>query len=64
MAYEMFSEEGDALVADLIQLAQQHGLDCAVVTRVMSALARDSRFGEITDTAVREQIGSALGWYE
>jgi hypothetical protein len=30
----------------------------------MSALSKDERFGEATDTEVRETIGVELGWYK
>jgi hypothetical protein len=59
----MFTDQGNALVADLVKLAKTHGLSYPVVMSMMDAIGTDECFGEITDTAVREEIGDALGWY-
>jgi hypothetical protein len=63
MNYGMFSNAGNAVVADLIKMAKNHSLPEKVVMAMMSAIAKDECFGEIEDTEVRECIGSALGWY-
>lgn len=63
MNYAMFTDQGNALVADLVKLAKTHGLSYPVVMSMMDAIGTDECFGEITDTAVREEIGDALGWY-
>jgi hypothetical protein len=31
---------------------------------LMNGIGQDDRYGEITDTEVRERIGEELGWYE
>jgi hypothetical protein len=62
--YAMFSEEGNLVVADLVTYSKIHNLPVTVVLAMMSAISKDDRFGEITDTAVRECIGSELGWYK
>jgi hypothetical protein len=62
--YEMFSEEGNLAVADLVTFSKIHNLQDTVVLALMSALSKDDRFGEATDTAVRECVGSELGWYK
>jgi hypothetical protein len=62
--YEMFSEEGNLAVADLVTFSKIHNLQDTVVLALMSALAKDERFGEATDTAVRETVGVELGWYK
>jgi hypothetical protein len=62
--YEMFSEEGNLAVADLVTFSKIHNLQDTVVLALMSALSKDERFGEATDTAVRECVGSELGWYK
>jgi hypothetical protein len=62
--YEMFTDEGNLAVADLVTFSKIHNLQDTVVLALMSALSKDSRFGEATDTAVRECVGSELGWYE
>ena len=64
MDYGMFTESGSNLVADVVKMAKTYGLTPTVVMRMMHAIAIDERFGEITDTAVRETIGEELGWYE
>lgn len=64
MTYGMFSDAGDAVVANLVSMAKTHGFSNVVVMAMMNAIAKDECFGEITDTEVRESIGCALGWYE
>jgi hypothetical protein len=61
--YGMFTDAGNALVADLVELAKKHGLSYPIVMSMMDAIGTDECFGEITDTAVREEIGEELGWY-
>ena len=63
MTYGMFTEAGDA-VENLVSMAKTHGFSDTVVMAMMSAIAKDECYSEITDTAVREEIGCALGWYE
>ena len=62
--YEMFSEEGNLAVADLVTFSKIHNLPDTVVLALMKSLSSDERFGEATDTAVRECVGSELGWYK
>lgn len=64
MTYGMFSDAGNAVVANLVSMAKTHGLSDVVVMAMMSAIAKDECYAEITDTEVRECIGCALGWYE
>ena len=61
--YGMFTDAGNAVVADLVDFAKTHGLSYPVVMSMMDAIGSDECFGEITDTAVREEIGDELGWY-
>ena len=61
--YGMFTDAGNAVVADLVAFAKTHGLSYPVVMSMMDAIGSDECFGEITDTAVREEIGDELGWY-
>jgi hypothetical protein len=63
MNYAMFTEHGNSLVTDLVNMAQTYGLDGEVVMGMCAAIAKDYNFAEITDTAVREEIGCHLGWY-
>jgi hypothetical protein len=62
-SFEMFTSAGDRVVADLVEFAKTHNLSYPVVMSMMDAIGTDERFGEITDTAVREVIGEELGWY-
>jgi len=62
--YEMFTDEGNLAVADLVTLSKIHNFPDTVVLALMSALSKDERFGEATDTAVRETVGVELGWYK
>jgi hypothetical protein len=62
--YEMFTSAGDLAVADLVTFSKIHSLPDTVVLALMSALSKDERFGEATDTAVRETVGVELGWYK
>lgn len=64
MDYGMFTESGNSLVADVIQMAKTYGLNHTVVMRMMESIAKEEDFGEIADTEVRESVGDALGWYE
>lgn len=64
MTYGMFSDAGNAVVANLVSMAKTHGLSDVVVMAMMSAIAKDECYAEIEDTEVRECIGCALGWYE
>jgi hypothetical protein len=63
-SYGMFTSAGDRVVGDLVKLAKDHGLSETAVLSMMDAIAKDEDFGEITDTAVREEIGIELGWYK
>jgi len=61
--YGMFTDAGNAVVADLVDFAKTHGLSFPIVMSMMDALANDETLAEITDTAVREAIGDELSWY-
>jgi hypothetical protein len=63
-SYGMFTSAGDRMVGDLVEFAKAFGLSETAVLSMMDAIAKDEDFGEITDTAVREEIGIELGWYE
>lgn len=63
MTYGMFTDAGDAVVANLVAMAKTHSLSDVVVMAMMEAISKDECFAEITDTEVRECIGCALGWY-
>jgi hypothetical protein len=60
--YAMFSDAGNAAVQDLVALAKRQGLSWKVTYSMLSALGDDERFGEATDTAVRECVYDACGF--
>ncbi len=62
-SYGMFTSDGDRLVADLVEFAKAFQLSDTVVLSLMNGIGQDERYGEITDTVVRECIGEELGWY-
>jgi hypothetical protein len=62
--YGMFTEFGNNLVTDIVQMAKTYGLNDNVVLTMMDAIQRQKDFSEITDTEVRECVGGALGWYK
>ena len=62
--YGMFTDEGNLAVADIVTLSKIHNLPDTVVLSMMKALSSDERFGEATDTEVRETVGVELGWYK
>jgi hypothetical protein len=62
--YGMFTDEGNLAVADLVTFSKIHNLSDTVVLSMMKALSSDERFGEATDTEVRETVGIELGFYQ
>ena len=62
--YGMFTSKGDRMVDALVDFAKTFSLTESQVMGIMTGIAKDDRYSEITDTAVREMIGEALGWYE
>jgi len=62
--FGMFSDAGNELVDSLVQFAKTFQLSETAVLSMMNTISKDECFGEITDTAVREEIGTVLGWYE
>jgi hypothetical protein len=62
--YGMFTEEGNLAIADLVTYSKIHNLPDTVVLSMMKALSSDERFGEATDTEVRETVGVELGFYK
>jgi hypothetical protein len=63
MDYGMFTDQGNDMVDTLVQFAKAFQLPEPAVMGLMNNIAKDERFAEITDTAVREEVGCALGWY-
>jgi hypothetical protein len=62
--YGMFTSKGDRMVDALVDFAKTFSLTQSQVMDMMEGISKDDRYSEITDTAVREMIGGALGWYK
>jgi hypothetical protein len=52
------------MVDALVDFAKTFTLSQAQVMDMMESIAKDDRYSEITDTAVREMIGEELKWYQ
>jgi len=64
MDYEMFTEEGNAAVADVVDHARANGLNWAATLKLLAGLSRvdDGIYAECLDTAVRECVFIELGF--
>ena len=64
-SYGMFTAEGNARVAHIVEFANAHDLDWPQVLPVLRYLAwSDLKFGEAMDTEVREAVYTALNLTE
>lgn len=61
--YAMYTELGNAAVHAIVIAARANNLTWAQTYRALSQLAEQEQFGEATDTAVREVVYDALGFY-
>jgi hypothetical protein len=61
--YAMFTDLGNAAVHAIVVAARVNNLTWAETHDALSALAEQEQFGEATDTAVRECVYDALGFY-
>ena len=60
-SYGMFTPEGNARVAHIVEFAKAHDLDWPSVLPVLRYLAwSDLKFGEAMDTVVREAVYTEL----
>lgn len=64
MDYGMFSPEGDAEVAKIVEVAREYSLTWPEVLFLLDRLSQLESFGEATDTVVREMVYEALGFIE
>jgi hypothetical protein len=62
--YAMFSEAGNREIANIVDTARYFELSFDEVMELLHKLAEFPKFGEATDTAVREEVGYELGFYE
>jgi hypothetical protein len=61
--YAMFTELGNAAVHAVVETARANNLNWAQTYRALAQLGEQEQFGEATDTAVRECVYDALGFY-
>ena len=54
--FSMFTDAGNDAVGSIVKLAIAQNLSWTVVHGLLKALAQDERFGEATDTVVRETV--------
>jgi hypothetical protein len=68
MDYEMFTPEGNEEVAKIVEVAREYSLTWPEVLFLLDRLSQlelagdFTKFGEATDTAVREAVYEALGF--
>lgn len=62
--YEMFTDEGNALVHGAVQAAKVSGMQWDRVYSMLEKISEIDGFGEATDTAVRDNVWVALTTYE
>ena len=66
MNYGMFTSEGNVAVFGIVEYAKMHNLSWATVYQNLRDLAKFdyAKYGEATDTAVREMVYDAIGAYD
>jgi hypothetical protein len=58
--YQMFTDQGDALIHDLVMLIDKYQLHDKSVLLLLSAISKNDTFFEATDTLVREAVFAKL----
>ena len=58
--YAMFTDAGNQAIDGLVAVAKALELEWNEVARALEVLAENPKFGEATDTAVREAVYCAL----
>jgi len=61
--YAMFTELGNAAVHAIVIAARANNLTWPQTYHALCKLSEEKQFGEATDTAVRECVYDALGFY-
>ncbi len=59
-SFAMFTRAGNLRVATIVRRAEKKRWTWAETYQALTELARDPRYGEATDTAVRETVYDAL----
>jgi len=62
LSYSMFTEEGDILVDGIVEVAKGTNADWPWVYDKLIKLGETEKFGEATDTMVRENVFDAIGY--
>jgi hypothetical protein len=60
--FGMFSDAGNDIVSDMVDVAKSYKLSWKTTYALLQAVAKDERFGEAMDTAVREYVYDACGF--
>ena len=60
--FGMYTDAGNEVVADIVKIAKKHEFDWRMTHSYLCDLAKDGRFCEATDTAVREMVYMACGF--
>ena len=60
--YGMFSELGNAAIHAVVVSARENNMTWPQTYRALFALSEQDKFGEATDTEVREMVYSALNF--
>ena len=63
MNFGMYSDSGNHVIQDLVNLANKAQLSDRAVLSMLEALAKDEMYAEATDTVVRERVFAQLGVY-
>ena len=63
MNYGMYSDIGNYVIQDLVNLANSALLSDRAVLGMLEALAKDEMYAEAMDTVVRERVYAQLGVY-
>lgn len=60
--FGMFTDAGNDIVSDIVDVAKSYQLSWSATYAMLEAVAKDERFKEALDTAVREQVYDACGF--
>ena len=61
--FGMYSDLGNYVIQDLVNLANKAQLSDRAVLSMLEALAKDEMYAEAMDTVVRERVFAQLGVY-
>jgi len=58
--YGMFTDAGNAVINDIVEMANKRFLNWATVMNLLTAVSQEEVYSEATDTAVREAVWDAV----